>query len=151
LSALVDLAASDGFLLLHENEKEIVGDTPERCLALLNKVPALGFIWDPANFVQVGAEKQVDRWWDALGGRIRYVHIKDARLSDGGVVPGGQGDGQVRELLAKLYAAGYSGVLSLEPHLAIAGHSSGFSGVEGMTVAVNALRGLMAEVGFTES
>jgi hypothetical protein len=38
----------------------------------------------------------------------------------------------------------------LEPHLAIAGHSSGFSGPEGMAYAVNALRRVMAETGCVE-
>jgi hypothetical protein len=34
--------------------------------------------------------------------------------------------------------------------LKIAGHSTGFSGAEGMTIAVNALRKLMAETGCQE-
>jgi hypothetical protein len=59
-------------------------------------------------------------------------------------------DGQVQELLAALAAAGYQGVLALEPHLAIAGRSGGFSGVEGMTIAVKALRKLMSETGCQE-
>jgi hypothetical protein len=45
---------------------------------------------------------------------------------------------------------GYQGVLSLEPHLAVAGHSSGFSGEEGMEVAVKALRKLMLELNLQE-
>lgn len=151
LFELARLAQQEGFYLLHENEKDIVGDTPERCLELLNSVEPLRFIWDPANFVQVGVERQVERYWDSLGSRTAYVHIKDARLSDGGVVAAGQGDGQVRELLARLNDAGYQGVLSLEPHLAMAGHSSGFSGPDGMAYAARALRGLLAEIGAVES
>ncbi len=148
LKILAEQAGASGCLLLHENEKEIVGDTPERCLALLQAVnsPYMRFIWDPANFVQVGVAEQVDRYWDQLSPYIGYIHIKDALLADGTVKPAGQGDGQVRELLANLQAMGYDGVLSLEPHLAIAGHSGGFSGVEGMTVAVGALRDLLAEL-----
>jgi len=56
----------------------------------------------------------------------------------------------VKELLANLRDSGYDGVLSLEPHLLEARHSSGFSGADGMEMAVNALRGLMAEVGIAE-
>ena len=44
----------------------------------------------------------------------------------------------------------YKGVLTLEPHLKTAGHSSGFSGPDGMTLAANALRKLMAETGCQE-
>ncbi len=49
-------------------------------------------------------------------------------------------------LLLAARDVGYQGMLALEPHLAIAGHSS-FSGVEGMTYAAETLRKLMADVG----
>jgi sugar phosphate isomerase/epimerase len=146
LSKLTELAKIEDFDLLLENEKGVVGDTPERCEALMEFVnsPYLRLIWDPANFVQVGVAHQVERYWDLIGGDVGYVHIKDALLSDGTVKAAGEGDGQVKELLIKLRDTGWEGVLSLEPHLAVAGHSSGFSGVSGMTYAVKALRGLLA-------
>ena len=152
LQTLVDIAEELDLALLLENEKALVGDTPERCLTLLRSVdsPRLKFIWDPANFVQCGTAEQVDQWWDALHPFTAYVHIKDARLSDGTMTPAGEGDGQVKALLERLRASGYEGVLSLEPHLVEARHSSGFSGVDGMTVAVTALRKLMGEVGIPE-
>ena len=62
----------------------------------------------------------------------------------------GDGDGQLLELLTRLKASGYAGLLSLEPHLLEARHSSGFSGADGMAAAVNALRGLMAAAGIEE-
>ncbi|MBZ0299027.1 MAG: sugar phosphate isomerase/epimerase [Anaerolineae bacterium] len=153
LGRLTEKAAAADFVLLHENEKDIVGDTPERCQALVSGVnsPNLRLIWDPANFVQVGVADQVDRFWDLMGPLIGYIHIKDARLADRSVTAAGEGDGQVPQLLAHLKAVGYSGVLALEPHLKVAGHSTGFSGVEGMTIAVNALRKVMAEVGLPET
>ena len=48
LGKLTEKAASAGFYLLHENEKEIVGDTPERCHALISGVNSshLRFIWE---------------------------------------------------------------------------------------------------------
>ena len=66
------------------------------------------------------------------------------------VTVAGEGDGRVKDLLARLLSSGYEGVLSLEPHLLEALHSSGFSGAEVMEMAVNALRGLMAEEGIEE-
>ena len=152
LGHLTALAAREGFTLLLENEKDIVGDTPERCLALLRQVdsPHLRFIWDPANFVQVGVANQVNDYWDTLSPYIGYIHIKDALLEGGQVKAAGEGDGQVKELLAHLRDSGYEGVLALEPHLTIAGHSGGFSGIEGMTYAVAALRGLMQAVGVSD-
>ena len=145
LGRLADLARREGFLLLLENEKEIVGDTPERCHAILSAIdsPALRFLWDPANFVQVGVAQPTGRGWPLLGAYVAYVHVKDALLADGSVRAAGEGDGQVSELLSRLCESGYQGFLALEPHLAIAGPSSGFSGVTGMTYAVEKLRQLM--------
>jgi sugar phosphate isomerase/epimerase len=152
LAKLAEKAGAAGCVLLHENEKDIIGDTPQRCRALLEAVdsPFLRFIWDPANFVQVGVAEQVDRYWDMLSPYIGYIHIKDAKLADGSVTPAGEGDGQVKELLLKLLASGYEGVLALEPHLQVAGHSGGFTGKELMGVAVAALRKLLDEIGETE-
>jgi sugar phosphate isomerase/epimerase len=85
-----------------------------------------------------------------LGPRTRHVHIKDYRKATAEVLPAGEGDGQIDLLLSRLAEAGYGGFLALEPHLAFAGRSSGFSGPEGMERAVVALRSLLATVGLTE-
>lgn len=149
LGKLTEIAAASDLLLLLENEKGVVGDLPERCLQIMRAIdsPHFRFIWDPANFVQCGAVEQVDAWWDELSPHIGYIHIKDARLADNSVTVAGAGDGQLPQLLARLAASGYAGVLSLEPHLLEARHSSGFSGAEGMAMAVAALRELMAAAG----
>ena len=146
LQQLAKVAGNAGCELLLENEKGIVGDTLARCHALLTGVNhgALTFAWDPANFIQVGEERVTARGWPRLGNRIGYVHIKDALLTSGEVRPAGEGDGQIDLLLAQLRDRGYQGFLALEPHLAVAGHSSGFSGPAGMARAVDALRQLMA-------
>lgn len=152
LARLADIAQRDGFTLLLENEKGIVGDTIDRCHAIMAAAgnSHLRFLWDPANFVQVNESAPTKQGWASLGAYTAYVHIKDAVLADGGIRPAGEGDGQVGELLTKLIDSGYQGFLALEPHLAIAGHSSGFSGAEGMARAVDALRQLMADRGCEE-
>ena len=159
LGALTEVAAEQDLQLLLENEKGVVGDLPERCLALLQAIdsPHFRFIWDPANFVQCGAARHVDQWWEALHPYIGYIHIKDAKLPEGAdgegrsqVTVAGGGDGQVAQLLARLRDWGYTNVLALEPHLLEAKHSSGFSGAEGMAMAVAALRELMHEAGIRE-
>jgi sugar phosphate isomerase/epimerase len=152
LATLAARAAQEGYELLLENEKGIVGDTISRCAALLQSVgaPNLRFAWDPANFVQVDEAHATDDGWPLLGSQVGHVHIKDARLADGSVHPAGQGDGQVPELLTRLKDAGYVGYLALEPHLAIAGHSSGFSGPDGMAHAAKTLRAVMAATGCVE-
>lgn len=152
LAKMTEAAANAGIQLVLENEHGIVGDTVARCRRLLEAVdsPHLGFAWDPANFVHVGERQSVTEGWGALGPRTRHVHIKDFRLSTGEVLPAGEGDGQIGLLLRHLQETGYDGFLALEPHLAFAGHSSGFSGTEGMQRAATALRSLMAEVGVGE-
>jgi sugar phosphate isomerase/epimerase len=152
LGKLTSMAEEAGFTLLLENEKGIVTDTLARCEAVIKAIdsPNLRFLWDSANFIQVGEAQVVERGWPMLGDTIGYVHIKDAVLADGHVVPAGEGDGQLPLLLTKLKASGYQGVLSLEPHLKIAGHSTGFSGADGMQMAADALRKVMGEVGCVE-
>ncbi|GEK36263.1 sugar phosphate isomerase/epimerase family protein [Enterococcus thailandicus] len=104
--------------LLHENEKEIFGDTPERCAYLLNELnnPQVKAVFDPANFVQCDVEAFPDAY-ELLKPSIAYLHIKDARFSDHEVRPAGFGDGKLEEILNDLTSNGYNGFVSLEPHL----------------------------------
>lgn len=145
MAALAEQAAGAGMTLVHENEKDIYGEAPERCQDLLEAVgsPALRMAFDPANFVQAGA-RPMEVAWPLLHTYVTHVHIKDAVFADGGVRPAGEGDGAVPELLAALAERGYQGFLTLEPHLKIAGPAGGFSGEAGMRTAVQALRGLLA-------
>ncbi len=146
LGQLVAAAEGAGVTLLHENEKEIYGDTPARCLDIVRSIdsPILRVAWDPANFVQCGVTPHTEGY-AMLRPYIAYVHIKDAMLGSGQVVPAGQGDGQVRETIAALRASGFDGFFSLEPHLASAGTFSGFSGPDLFRTAVQAFKGILRE------
>jgi sugar phosphate isomerase/epimerase len=114
----LELAAGSNLILLHENEKDIYGDTPERCLDLFQTLRCdyLKAVFDPANFIQCDVETYPHAW-ELLEGHVVYLHIKDALYADHSVVPAGYGDGKVREILATLWRRGYEGFLSLEPHL----------------------------------
>jgi sugar phosphate isomerase/epimerase len=139
-------AEGAGVTLVHENEKEIYGNIPARCLDILTQVnsPILRAAWDPANFVQCGV-RPFTEGYDSLRPFIAYVHIKDALLTTGEVVPAGQGDGEVRETIAALRDSGFDGFFSLEPHLAAAGTFSGFSGPDLFRAAVKAFKDLLRE------
>lgn len=132
--------------LLHENEKGIYGDLGQRCLDLAENIPAdnFGAIFDPANYVQAGQSPFAD-CYPSLKPHIRYMHIKDAHLADGKVVPAGEGDGGIPEILADLAKSNFSGFLSLEPHLKVAAQSHGFTGPESFAVAVGALKKILDE------
>lgn len=117
MGQLVRVAEGAPVMLLHENEKGIYGDIPERCLDVLESInsPNLRATFDPANFVQCGV-KPLEAF-DMLHLYVEYMHIKDALFADGRVTPAGFGEGQVEEILRRLYQAGWSGFTSLEPHL----------------------------------
>ena len=114
LGALCDLAKGYSVKLCHENEKGIFGDTPERTRELLDALPQLGGIFDPANFIQCGAD--ILPAWALLKDRIDYLHVKDA-TKDGTVVPAGYGVGCLETVVSDFLCLGGE-VLTLEPHLA---------------------------------
>ena len=84
------------------------------------------------------------------------MHIKDALFSDGAVVPAGEGEGDVAEILRRLSRRGGTMTLTIEPHLTV------FQGLEALqrdpldphraypdsaaafAAAVSALRGLLS-------
>jgi sugar phosphate isomerase/epimerase len=141
-------AEDSGITLLHENEKEIYGDVPSRCLDILAGVesPALRAAWDAANFVQCGV-RPYKEGYASLRPYVEYVHVKDAISGPGRVVPAGEGDGQLPETLSALRASGFDGFFSLEPHLASAGTYSGFSGPALFRKAAGAFKGLLRRHG----
>ena len=129
MRALTRIAEAADVILLHENEKEIYGDVPSRCLDIVRSVgsPHLRLAWDPANFVQVGVRPYTEGY-AMLRGHLEYVQIKDALAADGTVVPAGEGDGEVAVTLRALRHDGFDGFFSLEPHLATGHATGGFSG-----------------------
>lgn len=127
LGQMADYAKANDIILLHENEKEIYGDTAPRCLEIMKTFYGDHFkaVFDFANFVQ--CRQDTLEAYEMLKPYVVYIHVKDALWSDGSVVPAGTGDGHVEEILQKLKDAGYKGFLSLEPHLS---DFSGFSALE---------------------
>lgn len=153
LGQMLEAAQYYGILLCHENEKGVYGDLVSRCVELHKALPQLRGVFDPANFVQCGQDTL--QAWERLEPYIDYIHMKDA-LADGTVVPPGEGDGNVRAILAN-YAAKGGGIITLEPHLAefvgLAGleREGEKSGIacrytterEAFDVAVNALKAML--------
>ncbi|ALV43878.1 xylose isomerase [Pseudarthrobacter sulfonivorans] len=148
MTALATLAEDAGVVLLHENEKDIYGDNPARILDIMETVdsPALKVAWDPANFVQVGISP-FDEAYALLRPHVAYLQIKDARASDKVVVPAGEGDGDIPRTISALKADGYSGFISVEPHLASAHLLGGFSGPAAFGDATRALTSILADAG----
>nr|AHE14702.1 putative sugar phosphate isomerase/epimerase [uncultured bacterium] len=131
MKALTRVAEEADLILLHENEKEIYGDVPTRCLDIVRSVgsPHLRLAWDSANFVQVGVRPYTDGY-AVLRPHVEYVQIKDALAADGTVVPAGEGDGELAQTIRALNHDGFDGFFSLEPHLSTGTAVGGFSGPE---------------------
>ncbi|MEY9860135.1 sugar phosphate isomerase/epimerase [Catenulispora sp. GAS73] len=148
ISALTRLAEREDVVLVHENEKDIYGDIPERVLDLIESVgsDALRMAWDSANFVQVGVAPFTDAY-AMLRPHIEYLQVKDAIAATGEVVPAGEGDGQLLDTLTALRDDGYTGFASLEPHLALGHATGGFSGPELFGRAARALASLLDTIG----
>jgi sugar phosphate isomerase/epimerase len=148
MRALAAVAEESGVVLLHENEKDIFGDVPERVLDILETVasPALKAAWDAANFVQVGV-KPFDEAYERIRPHLEYLQVKDALFANGHVVPAGEGDGDLLRTVQALKADGYTGFASLEPHLAGAHGLGGFSGPTAFGIAARAFDKVTQEAG----
>ena len=148
MRAIAEVGETAGVVLVHENEKDIYGDTPERCLDIIQSVssPNLGVAWDPANFVQVGV-RPFTEGYASLRPYLEYVQIKDAHAADGSVTVAGDGDGQLVETIRALREDGFDGFFSLEPHLGDVHALGGFSGPELFTRAHTAFTGLLKTEG----
>jgi 3-dehydroshikimate dehydratase len=146
LRELTARARAANITLLHENEKDIYGDTIARCVDLFESIddPHFQAAFDPANFIQCQQTPYPDAY-EALRPWLRYVHVKDAR-ADGSVVAAGEGVARWPELLRRLREDGYDGFFSLEPHLAAAGQFQGFSGPALFQRASQSLQSLLREM-----
>ncbi len=148
LNEQVAMARGRPVRLLHENEREIYGESAEACLEIARGVPGLGLIFDPANFVQAGFRPAAA--WALLKDHVVYFHIKDALRTDGSVVMPGTGDGAIEEILRDaVISRRYDGFISMEPHLAVAGRNSGFSGPGLFGDATNAVKAMLDRMGAT--
>ena len=140
----IEVSEGSDIHLLHENEKAIYGDNPERCLDLLSTLnhPRVRAIFDPANFVQCGVET-FPHAYHLLSEKIVYFHIKDAYAHNREVVPAGKGDGHLHEILSALQQKDYHGFLSIEPHL---NNSLPGGGPKNFKVAAEALKSILASL-----
>ncbi|MEU7719538.1 sugar phosphate isomerase/epimerase family protein [Streptomyces tibetensis] len=124
-AVLADRAERAGLVLVHENCAGWAGDRADRALRLLRAVgsPALRLLFDTGNGVPHGYH--APDMLRELAPYVAHVHIKDGvRAPDGTTaytLPG-EGDADVAACLRILAAHGYTGALSLEPHLAVRPH-----------------------------
>ena len=148
---MTDAAAEAGITLVLENESRIYGDVPERCADLIESVgsPHLRGLFDPANFVTCGCDPL--QAWERLADHVIWFHIKDKVAATDRVVPAGHGDGEVEAVLADALDRGFSGFLSIEPHLRADDPDFGGTGAERFAIATAALRRVLERLGAQEA
>ena len=116
IGELLDMADERGFILCHENEKDIFGCSPERELELMQFFGGrLKAVLDPGNFAF--CFEDASKGYPLLKDYIHYFHIKDADES-GAIVPPGKGVANLAEIL-KAVNEDREGevILTMEPHL----------------------------------
>ncbi len=125
LDAMVDYANEHGILCCHENEKGIYGDITERCVELAEHYgERMGCIFDPSNYIQCGCNTL--EGFKLLKDKVTYMHIKDCIAEIDTVVPAGEGDGHLEEIIRMLDENEQVYILSVEPHLRV------FEGLENL-------------------
>src|SRR2546423_6580962 len=134
---MTDRARAADVVLLHENERDIYGDTIARCVDLMGSVDDAHFqaALDPANFVVCGQVPYPDAY-DALRSWVQYVHVTDVR-ADGALAPAGEGVARWPHPLQRLRQGGYDGGFFLEAHLTEAGQYLGGRGHDLSPTAVH--------------
>ncbi|WP_231640842.1 sugar phosphate isomerase/epimerase [Nocardiopsis sp. NRRL B-16309] len=122
------LRAEDaGLVLAHENCTGWAGESADRMLDLVTGIdsPALRLLFDTGNGVAHGYPGPP--MLRALIDHVAHVHVKDAVTGrDGtvGYVLPGTGEAGVPEVLEQLAEHGYTGALSMEPHLHLRPHAA---------------------------
>ena len=113
---LTRLADDFGVTLCHENEAGIYGESPDSCLEIVKQFNGkVKCVFDMGNFVLDGYQPK--EAYELLYDYVQYFHIKDA-LSAGAIVPAGQGEARIKEILDDYKSRnGSDTFITLEPHL----------------------------------
>lgn len=116
IEKLVDLSDGTGLTLCHENEALIYGESPEKCLEIVEYFGGrMRCVFDMGNFVLDGYDPMAA--YKLLSDYIEYFHIKDAFYS-GEIVPAGKGEAKIKEILDDYKVnGGKDTFITLEPHL----------------------------------
>ena len=159
LRKMCSIAKEAGITLCHENESEIYGQNPEEMLDLMTNVEGLRGIFDPANYRMNGCD--VIAGINATIPKLAYLHIKDAIYASQLIVPAGDGEGKIPEVLDMVNKATDEVVyLTLEPHLFLFDAYKGIdkhelkvkytftNNTESFDFAANALKNLLLENGY---
>jgi sugar phosphate isomerase/epimerase len=145
LRTLTNLFLDAGIQPVHENCMNYGGLGWSLSLRMLEEVPGLKLVFDTGNPVQTFDRTQpapypVQSPWEfyrQVREHVVYIHIKDGIHMDGVAkwTFCGEGQGDVRRICADLHARGYTGGISIEPHLAVVAHDSSVQSTDAIRYA----------------
>ncbi len=135
---LVAMCEDAGVIYLHENCMNYGGQSYEHTLRLLDAVtsPALQLVFDTGNPVFAPDRMRPEpcprqsswEFYSEVKSQVRHIHIKDGvwrrEADEVEFTWPGEGEGDVRRIVADLKASGYDGGISIEPHLAHVFHTA---------------------------
>ncbi len=161
MSTLLALAKCADVRLCHENESRIYGQMPREVDDLVENLPDLYMIFDAANYRMNDAD--IDEGLKATLKRLGYLHIKDAIFETQTIVPAGEGEGKIEEVIARVDAFTEETVtLTLEPHLfsfaayksidehELRGTHHFESATEAFAFAATSLKNILTKLGYSE-
>ena len=125
-----------GITPVHENCFNYGGMSWEHTLKMLDAVPGLKLVYDTGNpgltpdFRKPYPYPNQDSWevWEHLKTHVVHIHIKDGRRDpksgEENYFYPGEGDCEVKKILADALASGYAGSFTIEPHMAAVFHDA---------------------------
>lgn len=159
LGEMVKIAKEHGVTLCHENESDIYGQNPEQMRDLMTSIDGLSGIFDAANY-RMNDQDVIDGI-NATLINLAYLHIKDAIYESQLIVPAGDGEGKIAEIIDVVNKHTDNVVyLTLEPHLFLFDAYKGIdkhelkvkytfnNNSESFDFAANALKNLLNENGY---
>ncbi|TYS60560.1 sugar phosphate isomerase/epimerase [Bacillus infantis] len=111
-----DIATSHNLTFLIENEPATYTDNIQGIHKVFDSISLnnFGLLWDTGNFAQMGIKLTPTEFLSLIH-LIRYVHIKDIKISTKEKVLPGDGDCSISEYIKELHKIKFSGYLCLEP------------------------------------
>lgn len=127
----------EGMLPVHENCMNYGGMGYPYTLKLIENVPGLKLVFDTGNPIfsddrskpEPCPKQSAWEFYDHVKEHIAYIHIKDG-VWDAEVEKKqiftypGEGEGDVKKIVADMLKNGYNGGISIEPHLAVVFHDA---------------------------